>query len=201
MMNGKPVLTVYHGCMFAGKTDRVILDLLEMRKFGGLSTVAFYHKADMRAASGTLSSHTGERCNAYPVEHAGEILQRLEILPDYDVIAIDEAQFLPVDDDPSLLDVVRRLLDRGKKVIVAGLDLDFRGQPFGLMPAVVVLAQVLGGDVYHLKAICQGCGAPATMSQRLLNGEPARYDDEVVIIGADELYEARCPICHVVRKD
>ncbi len=195
-------ITVYSACMFAGKSDALITMLENLVRHGGLQVVAFYHVADIRSGLGTLTAHTGKTFPAYPVNNAGEILEKLKELPDYGAIAIDEGQFFSVADDPDLFEVIRQLLSKGKRVIVAGLDLDFRGRPFGLMPALVVLAMALGGDIYHLKAVCQVCGAPATMTQRFVNGQPARYDDPIILPGGvEEGYQARCPAHHEVRRD
>jgi thymidine kinase len=110
--------------------------------------------------------------------------------PDTTVIGIDEAQFF----DDGILEVTRQLADRGIRVLVAGLDQDFRGEPFGPMPALMSKAE----QVDKLRAICMVCGEPASRTQRLVNGRPARYDDPVVIVGASEMYEARCRQHHEV---
>ena len=113
---------------------------------------------------------------------AKEILDLLA--PDTTVVGIDEAQFF----DPEIIPIAQELADHGKRVIVAGLDTDFRGEPFGPMPTLMAKAEV----VDKLHAICMVCGEAASRTQRLVNGKPANYDDPVVIVGAAELYEARC---------
>ena len=110
--------------------------------------------------------------------------------PDTTVVAIDEIQFF----DMSVADLCRSLADRGVRVIAAGLDQDFRGEPFGPVPLLMAQAEV----VEKLQAICMVCGAPASRTQRLINGEPAAYDDPVILVGASEVYEARCRRCHQV---
>ena len=122
------------------------------------------------------------------IERAEEILSRLN--PDTTVVAIDEAQFF----DWKVADVARLLADRGLRVIITGLDLDFRGEPFGPMPLLMAEAEM----VDKLHAICVVCGAPASRTQRLINGEPAHYADPVILVGASEVYEARCRDCHQV---
>jgi thymidine kinase len=107
-----------------------------------------------------------------------------------DVVAIDEVQFF----DWEIAPVCGLLADRGKRVLVAGLDTDFRGEPFGPMPLLMAQAE----QVDKLSAICVVCGAPASRTQRLINGQPANYDDPVILVGATELYEARCRHCHDV---
>jgi len=109
------------------------------------------------------------------------------------VVGIDEAQFF----DDGIVDIVNQLADRGIRVIVTGLDTDFRGEPFGCMPNLIAKAET----VDKLNAICMVCGEPACRTQRLVNGKPARYDDPIVIIGASEMYEARCRRCHQVPRD
>jgi len=93
--------------------------------------------------------------------------------------------------------VVERLADRGVRVIVAGLDMNFKGEPFGCMPVLMAKAE----RVDKLQAICMVCGEPASRTQRLVNGKPAKYDDPVIIVGASELYEARCRLHHEVPKE
>jgi thymidine kinase len=110
------------------------------------------------------------------------------------VIAIDEAQFL----DASIVHLVTTLAARGKRVILAGTDTDFRGEPFGPMPQLLAVAEV----VDKLHAICVCCGNPASRNQRLIGGKPARYDSPTIMVGSAESYEARCRHCHEVpRRD
>ncbi len=109
------------------------------------------------------------------------------------MVAIDEAQFF----DDELTSVVQALADRGIRVIVAGLDTDFRGEPFGPMPVLIVQAE----QVDKIHAICMVCGDAAPRTQRLINGQPAHFNDPVVIVGASELYEARCRDHHEVPRD
>jgi thymidine kinase len=135
-----------------------------------------------------VRSHDGGHWEATPVADAKEILALVE--PDTQVVAIDEAQFF----DWTIAEVCNRLADEGKRVIVAGLDMDFRGEPFGPIPVLMAQAE----EVDKLRAICVVCGAPASRSQRLINGKPASYDDPVILVGASEKYEARCRRCHVV---
>jgi thymidine kinase len=104
----------------------------------------------------------------------------------------NEAQFF----DPEIVNVAQELAARGIRVLVAGLDMDFRGEPFGPMPLILAKAE----RVDKLHAICMVCGDDASRTQRLVNGKPAKYDDPVVIVGASELYEARCRAHHEVPK-
>jgi len=134
-------------------------------------------------------SHDGAQVEAVPVRSSREIRERLgSLLPD--LVAVDEVQFL----DPGIVPLAEELADRGIQVILAGLDLDFRGEPFGPMPELLARAEL----ITKLTAVCVRCGAPATRTQRLVDGRPARYGDPVVLVGASERYEARCRACHEV---
>jgi thymidine kinase len=109
-------------------------------------------------------------------------------------VAIDEAQFLPI----GIVDLATALAASGRRVILAGTDTDFRGEPFGPMPQLLAVAE----QVDKLHAICVVCGNPASRNQRLIDGRPARYDSPTIMVGGDESYEARCRSCHAVpRKD
>ena len=126
--------------------------------------------------------------HAIPVGNAREILERLD--PDTTVVAVDEVQFF----DWEISEVCNELADQGLRVILAGLDMDFRGEPFGPMPLLMAEAE----EVTKLQAICVSCGAPASRTQRLINNKPAAYDDPVILVGGSESYEARCRHCHEV---
>jgi thymidine kinase len=125
---------------------------------------------------------------AISVDRASVILDRLQ--PETDVVAIDEAQFF----DQAVVNVCNELASHGIRVIVAGLDMDFRGEPFGPMPSLMSQAE----KVDKLRAICVVCGREASRSQRLIDGQPAAYDDPIIMVGAKEAYQARCRHCHQV---
>jgi thymidine kinase len=175
------------GSMFSGKTDELIRRLRR-------ATIARQHvqvfkpAIDMRYAVEKVTSHAGSDFAAIPIEKAADIRNRLD--EDTNVVAIDEAQFF----DEEIIQVVEELAGRKMRVIVAGLDTDFRGEPFGPMPVLMARAE----HVDKLQAICMVCGEPASRTQRLVNGKPAHYHDPVVIVGAAEMYEARCRMHHVV---
>jgi len=135
-----------------------------------------------------VTSHAGAEYEAIPVDKAADIRNKVE--SDTTVVGIDEAQFM----DAEVVNVAEELAERGVRVIVAGLDMDFRGEPFGSLPELMSKAE----HVSKLHAICMTCGDEASRTQRLVNGKPARYDDPVVIVGAAELYEARCRMHHEV---
>ncbi len=180
---------VITGCMFCGKTDEM-LRLLRRFSIAGRRVVLIKPRIDTRTDESTVESRSGARYEARSVDDSSQI----EALADgADVVAVEEAQFM----DDALPDVATRLADSGKQVLVAGLDLDFRGAPFGPMPRLMALAD----QVTKLTAICHVCGEPATRTQRLLEGEPAASNSPLIVIGGmgDETYEARCRQHHVVR--
>ncbi len=175
------------GSMFSGKTEELIRRL-RRAEIAKQRVQVFSHSLDTRYGEEKLASHSGANWNAIPVQQADQILERLD--PLVTVVAIDEAQFF----DWRVAEIAGTLADRGVRVIVAGLDLDFRGEPFGPMPLLLAQAE----QVDKLTAICVVCGNPASRTQRLINGAPAKYDDPVILVGASEVYEARCRHCHQV---
>ncbi len=174
-------IEVICGSMFSGKTDELIRRLVRAT-IAKQKVQVFKPAIDVRYAVEKVASHAGSTFDAIPVGNASEI--RLKLDQDTTVVGIDEAQFF----DPEVVSVARELATRGVRVLVAGLDTDFRGEPFGSMPILMSEAE----HVSKLHAICMVCGDDASRTQRLVNGQPARYDDPVVIVGASELYEARC---------
>lgn len=180
-------IEVICGSMFSGKTEELIRRV-RRAVIARQRVQVFKPKLDNRYAASQVASHDGLQYQAEVIEGASEILERLR--PDTTVVAIDEAQFF----DWQVADVARLLADRGLRVIITGLDLDFRGEPFGPMPLLMAEAEV----VDKLHAICVRCGAPASRTQRLINGQPAHYTDPVILVGASEVYEARCRECHQV---
>ena len=182
-------IEVICGSMFSGKTDELIRRLVRAT-IAKQKVQVFKPAIDVRYAVEKVTSHAGADFAAIPVEHATEILGSLD--PDTTVVGIDEAQFM----DDAIVGVAQELAERGIRVLVAGLDMDFRGEPFGAMPVLMSKAE----HVDKLHAICMVCGDDASRTQRLVNGRPARYDDPVVIVGASELYEARCRLHHEVPK-
>lgn len=176
------------GSMFSGKTEELIRRL-RRAKIAKQQVQVFKPALDNRYHQEKVTSHNGLDFEAQPVSEVGAILTALA--PETTVVAIDEVQFF----DPDIVDVCELLADQGKRVICAGLDTDFRGQPFGSIPALMARAE----EVDKLHAICVICGEEASRTQRLIAGRPAAYDDPVVMVGAAEVYEARCRQCHEVR--
>lgn len=183
-------IEIITGSMFCGKTDELIRRL-RRASIARQKVQVFKPVIDNRYAVEKVTSHAGSEYDALPIQSADDILNLLH--PATTVVAIDEAQFF----DTRIIPIVQSLADRGLRVIVAGLDTDFRGEPFGPMP--VLMAQAERVDKLH--AICMVCGEPAARTQRLIDGQPARYHDPVVVVGAAEMYEARCRKHHEVPRD
>jgi thymidine kinase len=175
------------GSMFSGKTEELIRRL-RRAVIARQKVQVFKPLIDTRYHEEQVTSHNGLGFDAKPIGSAREILA--DLAPDTTVVAIDEVQFF----DQEIVDVCDRLAEQGKRVICAGLDTDFRGVPFGPIPDLMARAEM----VDKLHAICVVCGEEASRTQRLINGQPARADDPVVLVGAAEVYEARCRRCHEV---
>lgn len=182
-------LEVISGCMFAGKTEELIRRI-KVLLYAHKKVAVFKPKLDDRFDATAIVSHNGSSIDSFVIEKAKEVYAYN--VEDYDVIAIDEVQFF----DEGIVDVCNQLANKGKRVMVAGLDMDFRGEPFSVMPKLLCYAEF----VTKLTAVCVCCGAPATRSQRLVNGKSASYDGDIIQVGADEQYEARCRHCHDVKK-
>jgi thymidine kinase len=180
-------IEVICGSMFSGKTDELIRRMVRAT-IAKQKVQVFKPAIDVRYAVEKVTSHAGSDYDAMPVQKAAEIREKIE--PDTTVVGIDEAQFF----DSEVVQVAEELATRGIRVLVAGLDTDFRGEPFGPMPVLMSMAE----HVDKLHAICMVCGDEASRTQRLVNGKPARFDDPVVIVGASEMYEARCREHHEV---
>jgi len=178
---------VITGSMFCGKTDELIRRL-RRATIARQKVQVFKPVIDVRYQVEKVASHAGSTFDALPIQRAAEILERLE--DNTTVVGVDEAQFF----DEEIVKIVQQLAERGVRVIVAGLDTDFRGEPFGCMPVLMAQAE----RVDKLQAICMVCGEPASRTQRLIDGHPAHYEDPVIIVGAAELYEARCRQHHIV---
>lgn len=184
-------IEVICGSMFCGKTEELIRRI-RRATIARQSVQVFKHRLDDRYEGVTkVSSHNGQQLAAQSIMSSAELIPL--IAPNTTVIAIDEVQFF----DDAIVEVVELLANRDIRVIVAGLDLDFRGEPFGTMPALMSVAE----EVTKLHAICVVCGEPASRTQRLVNGKPAHYDDPIILVGAEESYEARCRQHHVVVRE
>jgi thymidine kinase len=182
-------LTVICGSMFSGKTEELIR-LVRRAMHARKRVQVFKSSLETRCETTMISTHDGTTFTAHSTCNSAELERLLE--PDVQVVGIEEVQFF----DEGIVPLVLKLADQGVHVIVAGLDQDFRGQPFSFMPQLMALAD----DVMKLHAICKVCGAEASRTQRLVDGRPASWDEPIILIGAEESYEARCRRCHVVRK-
>jgi thymidine kinase len=185
MINGQ--LEVICGCMFSGKTEELIRRL-KRASYARQKVQIFKHSFDTRYDELSITTHYGLKLPTVPCREPEDIIRGIE--RGVQVVGIDEVQFYGDLIVPAIEEVLRQDI----KVIVSGLDMDFRGQPFGAMPRLLIMAE----QVDKLTAICSVCGEPATRTQRLLDGHPAPYDSEIVSVGSSEKYEARCRKCHAV---
>ncbi|MEG0180418.1 MAG: thymidine kinase [Terrisporobacter sp.] len=181
-------IEVVVGPMYSGKSEELIRRL-KRAKIAKQKIIVFKPQIDDRYSKKDVVSHSGDSINAIPIHNASEIYNLID--EDVQVVGIDEVQFF----DRKIVDVAVDLANKGIRVIAAGLDMDFKGEPFGPTPDLLAMAEF----VDKIQAICSVCGQPATRSQRLINNEPARYDDPIIQVGAIESYEARCRKCHVVK--
>ncbi|GIN86490.1 thymidine kinase [Heyndrickxia sporothermodurans] len=187
VMNHSGWIEVICGSMFSGKSEELIRRV-RRAQFAKQEIAVFKPQLDNRYSKEAVVSHNGTSVIAHPIERASDIFKK--ITSNVDIIAIDEAQFF----DEEIVDVVQTLANSGHRIILAGLDQDFRGVPFGPMPKLMAIAEL----VTKLQAVCTVCGSPASRTQRLINGKPACADDPVILVGASEAYEARCRHHHEV---
>jgi len=180
-------IEVITGPMFAGKTEE-LLRRVKRLEYAKKNIVVFKPLIDDRYAKNEVVSHNQNRTKSVNISLAKEIFDYID--KDTDVVAIDEVQFL----DEEVVQIIDYLASKKIRVIVSGLDKEFRGEPFTFMPKLLAIAEY----VTKLTAVCVTCGSPATRTQRIVNGRPAKYNDPIVLIGAEEAYEARCRSCHQV---
>ena len=178
------------GSMFSGKSE----ELLRRIKRGVIAkqkVLLFKPSIDNRYDENRVSTHNGNSYDSISIEKSSDILNFVKDTK-YDIIGIDEIQFF----DNDIVKIINKLADDGIRVIVAGLDMDFKAEPFYPMPEIMAISEM----VTKLHAVCNKCGKEASRSQRLINGKPAKYDDPIVVIGASESYEARCRHCHEIER-
>jgi thymidine kinase len=180
-------IEVITGPMFAGKTEE-LLRRVKRLEYAKKNIIVFKPVIDNRYAETEVVSHNKNKTKSVNIQKAEDMF--MHVTKDTEVIVIDEVQFL----DSATVDVINAFANAGKRVIVSGLDMDFRGVPFSIMPTLLSMAEY----VTKLSAVCLECGSPATRTQRIVNGKPARYLDPIVLIGASESYEARSRKCHKV---
>ena len=181
-------IEIIAGVMFSGKSEELLRRV--RRAVIAKKSVQIFksHLDDRYRGVYSVTTHDGIGTEALPVDSARRIMEIVR--PESDVIAIDEAQFL----DEGIVTVATDLAERGVRVVIAGTDTDFRGEPFGAMPKLMAVAEY----VSKLHAICIVCGEPACRNQRLIDGNPALYDSPTIMVGGSESYEARCRYCHQV---
>jgi thymidine kinase len=193
-------LTGIAGSMFSGKTEE-LLRRVTRAEIAGRNVLVFKPVIDNRwGKKGIVRSHAGSEHTAVEVSSPEEILMFIEgssnVGYDPRMVAIEEIQFM----GPEIVPVIQELLEKDIEVCFAGLPLDFRGEPFGQMPTLLALAD----DIARLTAICtykdngEICGADATRTQIFVNGQPANYNDPIILVGAEEAYAPRCPSHHLV---
>ena len=180
-------IEVITGPMFAGKTEELIRRVRRLQ-YANRNIIVFKPSIDDRYADNEVVSHNDSRTRSISILKASEIMEYINI--DTDVVAIDEIQFL----DEDAVEICEYLADKGIRVIVSGLDRNFRGEPFSFMPKLLAIAEY----VTKLSAICVKCHTPATRTQRIIDGKPANYNDPIILVGATDSYEARCRDCHEV---
>jgi len=188
LTTGIGCIEVIAGVMFSGKSEELIRRVRRAVLARRRVQVFKSYLDDRYGGIGVVHSHDGTAVTAEPIQSALELMNRLR--PDTQVVAVDEVQFL----DPGIVEVSNALADRGRRVILAGTDMDFRGEPFGPVGALLAVAE----KIDKLQAICVRCGDLATRNQRLLNGRPAPAEGPTIQVGGLETYEARCRACHEV---
>lgn len=182
-------IEVITGPMFAGKSEE-LLRRINRLIYAKKKFVVFKPKIDDRYSEDEVVSHQKRAYKCIPISKASEIYDHLPNI--LDCVCIDEVQFF----DMEIVKIIEELANKGLRVICAGLDTDFRGEPFEVTASLLARCE----DVAKLTAICVKCGKEATRTQRLVNGEPASYNDPIVLVGANESYEPRCRRCHQVKK-
>lgn len=180
-------IEVITGCMFAGKTEEFMRRINRLQ-YAKRKVLVFKPMVDVRYDAKKVVSHKGVAITAKVIDDPMQILKYVDKA--VEAVAIDEVQFFK----SSIIEVIKTLANQNKQVIVAGLDQDFRGEPFAVMKELLALAEF----VTKLDAVCVECGKAATRTQRIINGREAQYDDEIILIGAQEQYEARCRSHHRV---
>ena len=190
-ITGSGFIEVITGSMFSGKTEE-LLRRLRRARIAGQTVEVFSPALDDRYGTQTIGSHAGREWEATVIDPAAPATIT-DHVSDGCVVAVDEANFF----EEALVGVLERLASRDHRVVVAGTDQTFRGEPFHPLPALIAVAEY----VDKLQAICAECGEPATRNQRFVDGEPAHVDDPTIVVGAQERYEARCRRCHTLRTD
>lgn len=181
-------IEVITGVMYSGKSEELLRRVRRALIADRTVQVFKSHLDERYGGIDRITSHDGSKYRARPITESREVTEHVR--DDTEVVAVDEVQFL----DDGIVRVANALADRGCRVMVAGTDMDFRGDPFGPVASLLAVAE----EVDKLHAICVKCGEPATRNQRLLNGRPAPAEGPTIKVGGFETYEARCRQCHEV---
>ncbi len=184
-------LEIICGSMFSGKTEE-LMRRLNRAEYAKQNVLTIKHKIDQRKSQTCITSHNGRERLAFTIDNTFESLNKILELANKNisVVGIDELHFFPIE----LVTIICKLIEKGKRVIISGLDLDFRGEPFKITSLLLSIAD----EVTKLKAICTTCGQDAYLTQRIINGNPAKYTDPIILVGAEECYQARCRNCHKI---
>lgn len=185
--SGHGYIEMVVGPMYSGKSEELIRRL-KRAKIAKQEVIVFKPSIDNRYSQEDVVSHSGVAIQAVAIDDLNKIWDY--ILPQTQVVGFDEVQFF----EQGIIEIVIKLADKGIRVICAGLDMDFKAVPFGVIPELLARAEF----VDKLQAVCVKCGDPATRTQRIIDGKPARFDDPVILVGATESYEARCRKCHQI---
>jgi len=190
--NKKGRLEIICGSMFSGKTEE-LMRRLKRAEYAKQNVLTIKHKIDIRKSQPCIVSHEGKERLAFSIDNTQESIKKIFDLANRNisVVGIDELHFFPT----QIIGVICRLVEMGKRVICSGLDLDFRGEPFPQVTTLLAFAD----NVLKLKAICVECGKDAHHTQRIINGKPAKYDDPIIMVGAEECYQARCRDCFIMQ--
>ncbi len=191
-MNNRGSLEVICGCVYSGKTEELIRRV-KREKIAKRKVQVFKSHLDTRYSLEGIRTHDEQFIEAKQVSNSSSVELKKMIDPTVDVVAIDEIQFF----DKGVIDICDRLADSGVRVIVAGLALDYRGEPF---PGPIRTLLAKASSIDKLTAVCVKCGASAVRSQRLVNGKPAKWDEATLVVGAQDIYEARCRLHHQIEK-
>ncbi len=185
---GHGYIEIVVGPMYSGKSEELIRRV-KRAEIAKQKVLVFKPSIDNRYSASDVTSHNGSAISAIPIDNLSEVWQYID--SKVQVIGFDEVNFF----DKEIINTVTRLANMGIRVVCAGLDMDFKAEPFGAVPDLMAMAEF----VEKLQAVCLVCGQPATRTQRIIDGQPAKYDDPVILVGATESYEARCRCHHIVR--
>lgn len=185
--SGHGYIELIVGPMYSGKSEELIRRL-KRAKIAKQNVIVFKPALDNRYSEEDVTSHSGITIQAVAITNLDDVWKYVKV--GTQVVGFDEVQFF----DKEIVSIIMELADKGVRVICAGLDMDFKAEPFGVIPEIMARAEF----VDKLQAVCVVCGQPATRTQRIIDGKPAKKDDPVILVGATESYEARCREHHII---